>query len=318
MDARVTVILPAYNAMPFLPEAVESIRAQTLSAFRVLLVNDGSTDGTRQYLDSIQDPRFQVIHKENEGLGATLQLALGMVETEYVARMDADDVAMPERLARQVLYLDTHPNVVMLGTHFSFLVEGRIQNAPPALTSHEDIDSRLLRGRAGVCHPTIMCRARIAQSVGGYRIRGAGEDIDFCLRMTEVGEASNLVEVLHLYRLHLSSLGTSRREEIRLGYEYARSTAMARRRGRNEPSFQEVEANFKRRGNGRKLMDALDGWSGLQYRRGRILLAKGDRAAGYSCLIAAAVLRPGAALRVMWQYASRIAGHHDPLRTSRR
>ena len=80
---RLTVGMPVYNAMPYLPEAVESILGQTLRDFRFLIVNDGSTDSSKEYLDSIDDPRVTVIHQENRGLGATLNRTLELCETEY-------------------------------------------------------------------------------------------------------------------------------------------------------------------------------------------------------------------------------------------
>jgi len=114
--SRLTVLLPVYNGMPYLPEAVDSVLAQTFADFRLLVLDDGSTDGTAAYLGGIDDPRVDVVHQENRGLGATLNRGIGLCETEYLARMDADDVACPDRLKLQVDYMERHPAVAMLGT----------------------------------------------------------------------------------------------------------------------------------------------------------------------------------------------------------
>jgi glycosyltransferase involved in cell wall biosynthesis len=296
MSEAVTVVLPVYNAMPYLPAAVDSLLRQSLVDFRLLIIDDGSTDSGRAYLDTIRDPRVQVIHRDNWGLGATLNQGIELCRTEYLARMDADDVCEPSRLQEQLAYMQKHPSVVMLGPQLRFLINGKVQAAPPAPLDHADIESRLLAGRAGVCHPTIMVRTDAARAVGGYRLRGAGEDVDFCIRMCERGIAANLDRVLHNYRLHLNSLGASRQRELRLGYAYAIATARCRRRGAAEPTLQEFAAEWESRGIVRRSLECIEDWSGLQYRKGRIELAQ-RRWIGCARLACAAACRPSAAAR---------------------
>src|SRR2546423_279818 len=115
-----TVTLPVYNAMPYLQAAVESILGQTYSDFEFLIIDDGSSDGSADYLRSLRDPRVRLSVRENRGLGATLNELFRNSRTEYVARMDADDICEPRRLEKQMAFLRDHGNVVMLGTGIDF------------------------------------------------------------------------------------------------------------------------------------------------------------------------------------------------------
>ena len=97
---QITVGIPVFNAMPYLPESLESILRQSYSDFEILVINDGSTDGGRDYLRSVRDPRLRVVDQENRGLAATRNRMLAEASTPWLARHDADDVAYPHRLAR--------------------------------------------------------------------------------------------------------------------------------------------------------------------------------------------------------------------------
>lgn len=297
MTPAVTVLLPVYNAMPFLPAAVESILAQTYSDFRLLIIDDGSTDVGPAFLRELSDARIRVIRRTNHGLGDTLNHGIAACETELLARMDADDVAHPRRIETQVAFMKAHPRVVMLGTQIAFLIGDKLQRAIPAPLDHGGIEKRLLAGRAGVCHPTIMVRTAVAQEIGGYRIRGAGEDVDFFLRMSERGEVANVPGVLHQYRLHAGSLALSRREEIQRGYAFALEAARCRRAAKPEPEYNAFALMWERRTLMKRVADRVEDWSGLQYRKSRIDLAGGRRARGVARLVAAAACQPGVCLQ---------------------
>ena len=114
---RLSVIMPVHNAMPFLPDAIASIISQTYRAFRLLIVDDGSTDDSKDYLKTLSDARVSVISSPKRcGQGSARNLALAQCDTEYTAFMDADDVSLPNRLARQVQFLDEHPTIGFAGT----------------------------------------------------------------------------------------------------------------------------------------------------------------------------------------------------------
>ena len=98
--AKITITLPVFNGMPFVRDAVESVLGQTYRDFRFLIIDDGSSDGSTEYLKSIDDPHVRLIARENRGLGATLNQLFSESETHYVVRMDSDDVCAPDRLLR--------------------------------------------------------------------------------------------------------------------------------------------------------------------------------------------------------------------------
>jgi glycosyltransferase involved in cell wall biosynthesis len=289
---QLTVLMPVYNAMPYLPMAVESVLAQTLSAFELLIVDDGSTDGTCAYLESLRDARIKFVRGRHEGLGPTLNAGLNLCSTEYIARMDGDDVMHPRRLEAQLEFLIQHPDICMVGCQAEFLVNvptGLVARVP---TEHNEIVERLLAAKSGLCHPAVMMRSSVIRRIGGYRIAGAGEDIDFCLRMCEAGQAANLAEIFYYYRISPGSASLGRRLEIRLGYAYAVESANCRRKGSPEPNFESFRTTWNRRNAIRRLVDVLENWATCEYRLSIIDRAETRPIRGYIRLLTAAAAQP--------------------------
>jgi len=213
----VTVLTPAYNAAPYVREAVESIRKQTFGQFEYLIFDDGSTDRTPGILQQLarEDERIQLFLKPQGNKDVPthtrwLNEGIEMARGEYIARMDADDISLPERLARQVAYMDAHPNCVLLGGGELAIDE---QGDPIELVrhpqKHEEIDSHhiSLRPRGSrmcqICHPTVMMRRQAVLDVGGYwEDRTPAEDLDLWLRLAERGRLANLPETLVHRRIH--------------------------------------------------------------------------------------------------------------------
>ena len=197
--------MSAYDAEPFVEDAVDSILAQTWSDFEFLAVDDGSRDRTRAILHGIQDPRLTVLEQPNRGLWAALNAGLQQARGELIARMDADDVSHPERLARQVHFLDRHPEVGLLGTAF-YKVDraGRIQ-VRAAFPSDDRSLKRQLTRESVFLHPTVVFRRRLLDRTGPYR-RHEAEDYDLWLRMSERSAVANLEAPLH----HLRRTGETR------------------------------------------------------------------------------------------------------------
>jgi glycosyltransferase involved in cell wall biosynthesis len=293
MSPRLSIILPVYNGMPYLPDAVESILRQTYADFTFIIVNDGSTDGTKEYLSSLSDPRILLINQANEGLGASLNTGLRKCQTEYVARMDADDISIPDRFFSQLEYLDAHPEVVMVGTQIEFLIGKVAQKALAAPTGHDGIRARLLNGRAGLCHPSLMFRTEAAIACGGYPTGIIGEDIDFCLRMCEQGRAANLNDVLFQYRLHAAQLCQARSNELVSVNRYAAHLSHCRRKGLIDRWRWSIEA-----------------WELTHYRTGRILIASGKPARGFLRLALLAVCRPFSVVRRVAQTLAALRPGH--------
>ena len=118
-EPLVSVLLPAYNDIEFVAEAVDSILGQTYRNLEILVLIDlGSADGTADYVKGLSDPRLSVIeHTEHRGIARSLNIGLRLAAGSYVARMDADDVSLPTRIEKQVAFMESHPEVVLCGTH---------------------------------------------------------------------------------------------------------------------------------------------------------------------------------------------------------
>jgi glycosyltransferase involved in cell wall biosynthesis len=289
---EVSVLLPVYNAMPYLPMAIESVLAQSLTAFELLIVDDGSTDGTCAYLESLRDSRIRIVRRTHEGLGATLNAGLALCNTEYIARMDGDDMIHPRRLEVQLEYLIQNPRVGMVGSQVEFLVKAPTGLVARVPTEHSEIVERLLAKKNGICHAALMMRSSVVRRIGGYRIGGTGEDLDFCLRMCEAGQAANLAGVYYYYRLLPSSASFGRKREILLGYAYAIESAKHRRDGSPEPSLESFRKRWGQRNIIRRLVDILEDWAICEYRMSIIDRAEGRRVRGYFRLLNAAGAQP--------------------------
>ncbi len=231
---RVSVLLPVYNGGADLEAAVRSLLDQTFTDFEILAIDDGSTDGSAATLDRLagEDARIRVISRENRGLIATLNEAMERARGAYLARMDADDIALPDRFARQVAFLDAHPAVVALGTGALLIdAEGLPLRPFAELTDHSDIDAAHLDGRGGsIVHPSAMIRAEALRAVGGYDDRYPhAEDLDLFLRLGERGELANLPEILLHYRQQPGSVGHRHRETQRQSAHAALVAAHERR-----------------------------------------------------------------------------------------
>ena len=155
---RVTLGIPFYNAATTLLDAIRSAFAQTFQDWELILVDDGSRDGSLKIARSIDDPRVRVFSDGmNRGLPARLNEITELARGEYVARMDADDLMHPERLARQVVFLDEHPEVDVVCTSYYSI---NMKNRPTGQCNAEaaEISARRLRVGKGVLHPSVLAR----------------------------------------------------------------------------------------------------------------------------------------------------------------
>ncbi|MCB0698725.1 MAG: glycosyltransferase [Chitinophagales bacterium] len=119
----VTVLLPAYNAAPYMKEAVDSVLAQTFKDFELLVINDGSTDGTGEILRSYTDERVWLVEQENMGLVRTLNKGIELAKGKYIARFDADDVCYPDRLEVQMKFFQEHPDYIIVASEADYMDE---------------------------------------------------------------------------------------------------------------------------------------------------------------------------------------------------
>jgi glycosyltransferase involved in cell wall biosynthesis len=213
---EVSVFIPAYNAAPYLAAAVESILQQTFRDLEVIVVDDGSTDGTAQVLEAYDDPRLRVIRQENQGISGASNTGISAARGPLVARLDADDVAYPERLERQVAYMREHPDCVLVGTGVDMLCPaGLVLYEKKVPADHEEIARALWSGDSqAVVHPTMMAQREVVEHIGGYRTQySTVEDFDLYLRLLPLGRFANLPVALVGYRQHPASTNATRYEE---------------------------------------------------------------------------------------------------------
>jgi len=210
---RVAVVLAVYNGEKYLAEAVHSVLAQTFADFELVVIDDGSTDRTAEILAGFRDPRVRVIRfPENRGLVTALNTGIQESQSELIARMDADDVCVPQRFERQVEFLDGHPDAGLCGTWTQGFGEDTSLMRPPV--EPERIRARLFFGWA-MDHPSIMMRRELFDRHAlAYddRFRHV-EDFDFFIRAAEVTKLANLPEVLLRARGHPDEVSVRHRPE---------------------------------------------------------------------------------------------------------
>lgn len=202
-NQRISVILPVYNGALYLREAVDSILNQSFSDFELIIIDDGSKDNSAEIISSYTDPRIRFYRQENIGLAATLNRGIGLASGSYIARQDQDDISLPERLARQVEFLQSHPDYGMVGT-WATILEGtepcRRDHRHPA--NDLQLKFALLFDNPFV-HSSVMLRRSIFEEVGSYSTdpeRQPPEDYELWSRIARHSKVANIPELLHVYR----------------------------------------------------------------------------------------------------------------------
>jgi glycosyltransferase involved in cell wall biosynthesis len=206
---RVSILMPCRDAGAYVDAAVRSIRAQTFSDFELLVVDDGSRDGTLGLLErwGWRDDRVRVYPTPRRGLVPALATGLAEATGELIARMDADDVAYPDRLERQIALLDDSTDLAACGTGVEYFPAEEVRNGAlryerwiNGLVTHDDI-ARDIFVECPVPHPTLMIRRDVLLEIGGYRDLGWPEDYDLVLRLWAAGHRMAKVnEVLLKWR----------------------------------------------------------------------------------------------------------------------
>ena len=211
---KVSVLMPVYNGERYLLEATSSILSQTEADFELVVVNDGSTDRSRYILRSISDPRLVVVDEPHGGLVAALNTGIVHCRGVYIARMDADDVAAPTRLAEQAAYLDNHAGCAFCSSNVELIDES---GAVFGYQDQDDLPRDELRdGLTGarrmlpIIHPSMMMRRDALVALGGYRPYHSAEDRDLWLRAIDRYGFHRLQRRLLKYRMLSSSISRTR------------------------------------------------------------------------------------------------------------
>lgn len=209
-NPKVSVILPVYNCEKYLQYAIESILEQTFKDFEFIIINDGSTDQSREIIESYQklDSRIKVINQKNQGLTKSLNKGISISKGDYIARMDADDISFPQRFEKQVAYLDSHPDVGLVGVwteYFSdevpFIGHSRFVG-----DSSKILQYLISHGNCFV-HSSVMFRRKIIEKVGAYDKRlTKSQDYELWLRIATVTKLAFIPEILHRHRITVDSV----------------------------------------------------------------------------------------------------------------
>jgi glycosyltransferase involved in cell wall biosynthesis len=228
----VSVLMTAYNAQRYLEAAVTSVRQQTLRAWELVIVDDGSNDRTPDILRRLArtEDRLIVIRQANAGLAAARNAGLSLCRGRFIAILDSDDVAEPTRLAEQSEYLDQQPALAVGSAAVMMDEKDRLLTTLTPPLSHQAIDGKLLAGHTALFHPSVMIRAEAFQQVGGYRsLYEPAEDLDLFLRIGECGALANIAKPLLRYRLHRRSISERQAARQRHGAYQACHHAWTRR-----------------------------------------------------------------------------------------
>ncbi|RYY60596.1 MAG: glycosyltransferase [Chitinophagaceae bacterium] len=216
INPLVSVILPVYNCEAYLDQAVASILSQSYQHLELIAINDGSTDGSLKILESfLNDPRIRIINNlKNEGLIFTLNRGISLSSGELIARMDGDDISLPERFTEQVAYLEQHPDVTVVATRIRLVDEkgNDLGNWKQEYerTSPDSIRSYLHWNNC-IAHPTVMVRAAELKSFRYDPRQKLSEDYDLWLRMSAAGKKIAKLESVGLLHRILSESFTRTR-----------------------------------------------------------------------------------------------------------
>ena len=199
---HVSVITTAFNGLPFLQEAVESVLAQTAVSLQYIVVDDGSTDDTAIYLQSIRDPRLKILQPGRVGRATALNLALEAATASFIANLDADDLMLPGRLAQQAELLTQQPDIGMVGSAVLWQTANGQQEPRHFPLDDANLRQRLFTGYPFV-HSAVMYRRKTVQQVGGFDpTLPCALDYDLCCRITTRTKLANLPEPLAVRRVH--------------------------------------------------------------------------------------------------------------------
>jgi glycosyltransferase involved in cell wall biosynthesis len=204
----VTVGLPVHNAMPYLPEAIESLLGQTASGFEILVIADGGADGSLAYLESVRDPRLRILTQPNKGVTQTLNRMLYECRTPWLVRQDADDVSHPTRIERLVAAIGEYPSAGMFYSLANYHPRQRaVGRFRCSRGSPVELRSIVRSGYLlSICHSTVALNVRKTRALGGYRIGLHNEDADLWWRMALKHNIHCIPEVLVGFRQNASSV----------------------------------------------------------------------------------------------------------------
>jgi len=205
----VSVLLSVYNGEKYIKEAIDSILLQTYTNFELVIINDGSTDSTLEIIKKFHDPRIKIYTHANIGLACSLNIAAKRSKGEFLARQDADDISLPNRLEKQVNIFQKKPDVVLVGADTIMIdrIGKPLGKTSAPLTKKNALD-KIFALTSPYVHGSLMLRRSTFESVGGYSERFiTSQDFDLIIRMSLLAnEFSAVPEILYKLRIHPTSI----------------------------------------------------------------------------------------------------------------
>ena len=245
---RISVLLCVFNGGIHLQKAVRSILSQSIKELELVVVNDGSTDDAVEVIRRLADDRIRILDKSNTGLTKSLNFGLQHCRGAYIARQDADDCSHPDRLRRQLLFLEAHPDIDVVGSAVEIIDEDdRIIGSLAFDLEHDLLQNSHFQSNQ-FAHGALFFRQSILELLGGYRDAfHYAQDYDLTLRCQEVTRVANLPECLYQVRYGQDRLSFRQTKQQKAFAEMARCFARARRTGRKDSlELQEYDGNFMR------------------------------------------------------------------------
>ncbi len=205
---RLTVLMPAYNAYRYIGVAIASVLSQSFGDFELLVIDDGSTDGTAGLVQTFSDSRIRYMYQDNQGIAGALNKGLAEARTNLIVRFDADDICLPDRLNRQFAFMETHQDYVLAGSMVDYMdKDGRyvFTYRPPA--SKDEAIRRLPGMVCPFIHSSVIYRKTSVMDLGGYPFHAHGfEDHLLWRGLLQKGKVCNLEEVLLQVRFNPDSV----------------------------------------------------------------------------------------------------------------
>jgi len=211
----VSVFMAVYNTAGYLRQAIDSILLQTYTNFELIIVNDGSSDDSHNIISSYTDPRIVYIRNEvNRGIVASRNIGLNRVRGNYLAVLDSDDIAVPERLEKQVAFMEANPDYGLCGTHFTIIdASGKKINKTRFPQKDQDIRAYLYLGNC-FCHSSTMVRTELAKKFRYSEDNILGEDYQLFIDVAGISKLANLPFMGCYYRLHSTNVSTQMNSQM--------------------------------------------------------------------------------------------------------
>ena len=301
---RVSVVMPIYNGADYLAASIDSVLAQTIDDFELILVDDGSTDRTGEIIRAYaaRDTRIVTITKSNSGIADTLNQGLAAARADWIARLDADDLMLPQRLERQLAFVAAEPDLAAAGSYYELIDTAGASHGTrlPLPRTRDELD-RFLAAREPLSflHPSMIFRRRLALELGGYdKQTEPAEDAALFARMLATG-APILIqpEVLLRYRVHAKAVSAKSATRQFMAVAWIFHNFYAARDGRPTLSYEGFLEHQRRRPWRERWALHVTLLSDGLYRRYATALVAGRPTTAYLYLALASALRPMKAMR---------------------